>query len=282
VYTTALLSATTSNYGTGTAPLGITSIASKTVITSSTITINTNTSYLNPLIDNNYTKTITSGPGGDSNYWPSGTTISNITYSAVNDMNSSIPTYNTSTKLCFSGGCGLSANVGSSSGSVVTAYSFYNQCFTINFSNGASTFIANSPTNVFYTASTSPVNWVTAPKDRYPYQDIQDSYNALTAITITPSGGSTYVSPSMPATTVQYNGNGATGGSIPNPQYFGTYTGGTPTSVTISGNTGSLTKSTAPSTFSGWNTQANGLGTPYTAGATYSGSSNLILYAIWV
>jgi uncharacterized repeat protein (TIGR02543 family) len=281
VYTTALLSATSSNYGTGTAPLGITSIASKTVITSSTITINTNTSYLNPVNDNNYTKTITSGPGGDSNYWPSGTTISNITYSAVNDMNSSIPTYNTSTQLCFSGGCGLSANVGSS-GSVVTAYSFYNQCFTINFSNGASTFIANSPTNVFYTASTSPVNWVTAPTNRYPYQGIQDSYNALTAITIIPSGGSTYVSPSMPATTVQYNGNGATSGSIPNPQYFGTYTGGTPTSVTINGNTGSLVKS--GSTFSRWNTAADGSGTNYGPGytTTYAGGASLILYAIWV
>ena len=281
VYTTALLSATSSNYGTGTAPLGITSIASKTVITSSTITINTNTSYLNPVNDNNYTKTITSGPGGDSNYWPSGTTISNITYSAVNDMNSSIPTYNTSTKLCFSGGCGLSANVGSS-GSVVTAYSFYNQCFTINFSNGASTFIANSPTNVFYTASTSPVNWVTAPTNRYPYQGIQDSYNALTAITIIPSGGSTYVSPSMPATTVQYNGNGATSGSIPNPQYFGTYTGGTPTSVTINGNTGSLVKS--GSTFSKWNTAADGLGTDYGPSytTTYAGVTSIILYAIWV
>jgi len=281
VYTTALLSATSSNYGTGTAPLGITSIASKTVITSSTITINTNTSYLNPANDNDYTKTITSGPGGDSNYWPSGTTISNITYSAVNDMNSSIPTYNTSTKLCFSGGCGLSANVGSS-GSVVTAYSFYNQCFTINFSNGASTFIANSPTNVLYTASTSPVNWVTAPKNRYPYQDIQDSYNALTAITIIPSGGSTYVSPSMPATTVQYNGNGATSGSIPNPQYFGTYTGGTPTSVTINGNTGSLVKS--GSTFSRWNTAANGLGTDYGPSyiTTYAGTTSIILYAQWV
>ena len=280
VYTTALLSATSSNYGTGTAPLGITSIASKTVITSSTITINTNTSYLNPANDNDYTKTITSGPGGDSNYWPSGTTISNITYSAVNDMNSSIPTYNTSTKLCFSGGCGLSANVGSS-GSVVTAYSFYNQCFTINFSNGASTFIANSPTNVLYTASTSPVNWVTAPKNRYPYQDIQDSYNALTAITIIPSGGSTYVSPSMPATTVQYNGNGATSGSIPNPQYFGTYTGGTPTSVTINGNTGSLVKS--GSTFSRWNTAANGLGTDYGPSyiTTYAGTTSIILYAQW-
>jgi hypothetical protein len=287
VYTTALLSGTASNYGTGTAPLGITSIASRTVITSTNITINTNTSYLNPLNDNNYSKTIINGV--DSNYWPSGATISTITYSAVNETNSSIPTYNTSTKLCFSSGCGLSANVGST-GSVVTAYSFYNQAFTINFSNLASTFIANSPTNVLYTASTNPPNWVTAPTNRYPYQNIQDSYNALTAITIIPSGGSTYVSPDMPATTVQYNGNGATGGSIPNPQYFGTYTGGTPTSVTISGNTGSLVKTGF--TFKGWNTQADGLGTNYgpntpapldpTNITTYSGGASIILYARWI
>lgn len=282
VYTTALLSGTASNYGTGTAPLGITSIASRTVITSTNITINTNTSYLNPLNDNNYSKTIINGV--DSNYWPSGATISTITSSAVNETNSSIPTYNTSTKLCFSSGCGLSANVGST-GSAVTAYSFYNQAFTIIFSNLASTFIANSPTNVLYTASTNPPNWVTAPTNRYPYQNIQDSYNALTAITIIPSGGSTYVSPSMPATTVQYNGNGATGGSIPNPQYFGTYTGGTPTSVTIGGNTGSLTKSTPPSTFSRWNTAADASGTNYGPGytTTYNSSSgSIILYAIWV
>jgi uncharacterized repeat protein (TIGR02543 family) len=89
----------------------------------------------------------------------------------------------------------------------------------------------------------------------------------------------------MPSTTVQYDPNGATGPSfnytsIPAPQYFGTYTGGTPTSITISG-VGSLVKSGF--TFSGWNTQANGLGTPYAAGATYNGSSgNLILYARWV
>jgi uncharacterized repeat protein (TIGR02543 family) len=281
VYTTALLSATASNYGTGTAPLGITSIASKTVITSTDIKINTNTSYLNS--GNDYSETIANSV---VNYWPSGATISSITYPALNDpvtiaRTSSIPTYNTNTRLSFVGGCGLSANVGSS-GSAVTAYSFYNQVFIINFSTGASTFIANSPTNVFYTASTNPPNWVTAPTNRYPYQDIQDSYNALTAITIIPSGGSTYVSPSMPDTTVQYDGNGATGGSIPNPQYFGTYTEGTPTSVTISGNTGSLTKSTAPSTFSGWNTAANGTGTNYAPGATYSGGASLILYAKWV
>jgi uncharacterized repeat protein (TIGR02543 family) len=277
VYTTALLSATASNYGTGTAPRGITSIASRTVITPTNIIINTNTSYLNPVNDNNYSKTITNGV--DSNYWPTAPSIpsiSSITYSILNLSNSSIPTYNISTKSSFNG-CGLSANVGSS-GAVVTAYSFYNQTFTVNFSNGASTFIANSPTNVLYTASTStsPVNWVTAPPNSYPYQSIQDSYNALTAITIIPSGGSTYVSPDMPATTVQYDGNGATGGTLPNPQYFGTYTGG-PASITISG-IGSLTKS--PSTFNGWNTAADGSGTNYAAGATYN-SGNAILYAQW-
>jgi uncharacterized repeat protein (TIGR02543 family) len=281
VYTTALLSATESNYGTGTAPLGITSIASRTVITSTNITINTNTSYLNPVNDNDYSETITNGPS-DVTYWPSGAAISSITYPVLNDpvtnaRTSTIPTYNTSTRLCFVGGCGLSANVGSA-GSAVTSYSFYNQCFTINFSNGASTFIANSPTNVLYTASTNPPNWVTAPTNRYPYQNIQDSYNALTAVTIIPSGGSTYVSPDMPDTTVQYDGNGATGGSIPNPQYMSPYTG--TASITISANTGSLTKTGF--TFSGWNTAADGSGTNYAAGATYGGGASLILYAKWV
>jgi uncharacterized repeat protein (TIGR02543 family) len=277
VYTTALLSATASNYGTGTAPRGITSIASRTVITPTNIIINTNTSYLNPVNDNNYSKTITNGPSGDSNYWPSGASVSNITYATLNPPNSSIPTYNISTKTTFNG-CGLTANVGSSSG-VVTAYSFYNQGFTINFSTGASTFVANSPTNVLYTASTSPANWVTAPTNRYPYQNIQDSYNALTAITIIPSGGSTYVSPSMPASTVQYDGNGNTSGSLPNPQYMDPYVSGT-TSITIRTNSGTLAKT--GKTFDGWNTAADGTGTSYAVSATYNGGASLILYAKWV
>ena len=111
----------------------------------------------------------------------------------------------------------------------------------------------------------------------------------MTGIRFIPSStGSSYVSPPMPLTTVQYDPNGASGPSfvytsIPAPQYFASYTGGTPTSITISGNTGSLTKSTVPSTFNGWNTKADGTGTPYAAGATYNGSSgNLILYANWV
>ena len=34
-------------------------------------------------------------------------------------------------------------------------------------------------------------------------------------------------------------------------------------------------------TFNGWNTQADGNGTPYAAGATYTGNANLSLYAKW-
>jgi uncharacterized repeat protein (TIGR02543 family) len=87
----------------------------------------------------------------------------------------------------------------------------------------------------------------------------------------------------MPSYTVQYDPNGATGPSfnytsIPAPQYMSPYTG--TTSITISGNTGSLVKSGF--VFSGWNTQANGTGTPYAALATYNGGASLILYAQWV
>ena len=294
IYTTALLSATSSNYGTGTAPLGITSIASMTIIKSSTIKINTNTSFLTSVNDNYYSKIITNGI--DSNYWPLGASILNITYSAIGDGNSSIPTYNTSTRYCGANGCGLSANAGSSSG-VITAYSFYNQSFTINFSTGSSTFIANSPTNVLYTASTSlPLNWVSAPKNRYPYGDVldtsgnvQSSHDALTAITIIPFGGSTYISPAMPNNTLQFNGNGATSGSIPNPTYFAPYNSSGPTSVAVGGNTGALKRTDTATlnefVFTKWNTAADGSGTNYGPGGfatSYLASSGTnILYAQW-
>ncbi len=76
--------------------------------------------------------------------------------------------------------------------------------------------------------------------------------------------------------TVTYDGNTNTGGAAPvdGNTYKITDT------VTVLGNTGSLTKTGY--TFAGWNTAANGSGTSYTAGQTFAmGSSNVTLYAKW-
>ena len=272
IYTTSLLGTTTSNYGSGAAPLGLISIASKTVITQTNIQINVNTSYSNPANDYNYAKTITNGV--DSNYWPSGATITSITYATSNPSNStSAPTYSISTRTSFSG-CGLTAtNAGTAT------YSFFNQSFTINFSNSTSTFIATSPNNAFYTAD-SGATWTNAPRTVYPYALIvPKSDNALTTITVTPSSGSQYVYPPLPNYTVEYDGNGNTSGSLPAPQYMDPYVSGT-TSITLRTNSGTLAKTGF--TFSGWNTAANGSGTNYAVSATYNGGASLTLYAKWV
>lgn len=76
---------------------------------------------------------------------------------------------------------------------------------------------------------------------------------------------------------VTYAGNGNTGGVVPIDA--NSYQQGT--TVTVLGNTGSLVKT--GSTFSGWNTLADGSGTSYAPGATFlMGSVNVILYAQWI
>jgi uncharacterized repeat protein (TIGR02543 family) len=281
IYTTALVGASTSSYGSGDAPLGMISIASKTVITQANIQIDVNTSYANPINDHNYTKTITNGII-DVIYWPPGTTISSITYATLTPTNSNIPTYGISTKTSFNG-CGISANVGRS-GSTITSYNFYNQSFTMNFSNGTSTFIATSPNHVLY-SNDNGASWINAPRTRYPYAlVVPKSDNALTTITIIPPTGSQYVSPSLPNYTIEYNGNGNTSGSLPAPQYMDPYVSGT-TSITLRTNVGGSDNGSLAKTgftFSGWNTAADGSGTDYAAGATYSDGASLTLYAKWI
>jgi uncharacterized repeat protein (TIGR02543 family) len=269
IYTTALLGTTTSNYGSGAAPLGMISITSKTIITQGTIQINVNTSYSNSANDYNYAKTITNVT--DVTYWPVGATISSLTYATLNPSNSSSPpTYSISTQTSFSG-CGLSVL------NTNATYNFFNQSFTLNFSNGTNTFIATSPNNVFYTAN-SGASWTNAPRTFYPYALIvPNSDNALTTISITPPSGSQYIYPPLPNYTVEYNGNGSTSGSLPVPQYMSPYTA--TTTITIGG-VGSLAKTGF--TFSGWNTKADGTGTNYAAAATYGGGASLTLYAKWV
>ena len=76
--------------------------------------------------------------------------------------------------------------------------------------------------------------------------------------------------------TVAYNGNFNTGGSVPVDGT--TYHNGD--TATVLGNTGSLVRTGY--TFAGWNTAANGSGTSYTGGDTFSiGLSNVTLYAQW-
>lgn len=73
---------------------------------------------------------------------------------------------------------------------------------------------------------------------------------------------------------ITYFGNGNTAGSAP---AAGSYTsGGAPYTVAARG---SLVKS--GSTFGGWNTAADGSGTPYAVGSTYALPANLNLYAMW-
>jgi uncharacterized repeat protein (TIGR02543 family) len=78
------------------------------------------------------------------------------------------------------------------------------------------------------------------------------------------------------AYTVTYNGNGATGGNVPTDS--NTYVEHQAT--TVLGNTGSLVKTGY--TFAGWNTEANGSGTSYSAGSSLTiGTLNITLYAQW-
>ena len=76
---------------------------------------------------------------------------------------------------------------------------------------------------------------------------------------------------------VTYNGNGAESGSISDPT---AYAEGD--DVTVLGNTGVSAFVKDGYRFTGWNTLANGTGTPYSAGGTISGiSGNVTLHAQW-
>lgn len=75
---------------------------------------------------------------------------------------------------------------------------------------------------------------------------------------------------------LSFDGNGSTGGTVPidsTPHTVGA-------SISVPGNTGGLTRTGY--TFTGWNTAANGSGTSYVSGNTFTmPSSNSTLYAQW-
>lgn len=84
------------------------------------------------------------------------------------------------------------------------------------------------------------------------------------------------VNPAGEGYSVTYTGNGSTGGSVPvdtaNPYDDGAM-------VTVLGNTGALVRTGY--TFNGWNTAAEGTGTDYAAGSTFTITSHTTLHARW-
>lgn len=93
-----------------------------------------------------------------------------------------------------------------------------------------------------------------------------DTNPANLHLEITTSGPSSY--------TIRYDGNGHTGGSAPSAQ-----TKSLGQDLTLSANTGSLVKTGY--TFMGWNTAADGSGTTYAEGASYTAEGDVTLHARW-
>lgn len=99
------------------------------------------------------------------------------------------------------------------------------------------------------------------------FKVINATSTTATTATITVEYSSTY--------TVTYDANGADEGTAPtdDTKYAENAT------VTVLGNTGSLAKNHY--SFGGWNTKADGSGTTYAGGATFSITDNTTLYAKW-
>jgi len=89
----------------------------------------------------------------------------------------------------------------------------------------------------------------------------------------------TKTTPVVPTSyTVTYNGNTNTSGNAPT-DGSSPYASGTP--VAILGNSGSPVLAKTGFTFAGWNTAANGSGTSYSQGSTFTINTNTTLYAVW-
>ena len=113
------------------------------------------------------------------------------------------------------------------------------------------------------------VNYVTAKIDASSSSGPNNSYITINNVKF-------YEATSSSTTfSVTYDGNGNTSGSIPTDATA--YASGA--TVTVLDNIGSLAKTYC--TFGGWNTKSDGTGTNYTAGNTFTISTNTTLYAKW-
>jgi len=155
---------------------------------------------------------------------------------------------------------------------------------TLSYSKNTTDTVGSLPSNA---SGTDPWDgWVTNVSSNTPTRDghtfngyntaadgTGTNYAAGASITLT-SDITLYAKWTANTYSVTYDGNGNTGGSVPDSQ---TKTHGV--NLTLRTNVNSLTKTNY--TFDGWNTSSDGSGTSYASGATYSGNANLTLYAKW-
>jgi len=148
---------------------------------------------------------------------------------------------------------------------ITAAYSLISYTYTFN-GNGATT--PASPASVTQNYGTS----ISTPTSPAKTGSTFSSWSPAIPATMPVSGGTSVAQWSVNSYTVTFNGNGNTGGSTAAQSLV--YN--TPTALTANGftRTGYL--------FAGWNTLANGTGTNYTNGASYTiGAAAVTLYAQW-
>jgi len=139
-----------------------------------------------------------------------------------------------------------------------------------------------STTNGVTIANGTKIAGVTSPYNHTSLTNGTTYYYVVTAVNASgESAPSSQVSATpvpVPTYTVTYDGNNNTGGGSA-PTDNAKYPQGA--TVTVLGNTGTLVN--AGYAFAGWNTKANGSGTSYAAGATFSmGAANVSLFAVWI
>ena len=201
------------------------------------------------------TVTYSTGGGSDPSISASPTSLSSFTYVLGNGPSA--------TKTVSVSGSNLTANISLSLGES----SNYEMCLT---ENGTYT---NSLSLTPTTGTVSATNVYVRLKEGLAAGD----KNGTITLTSTGATNATVnLTGSVTTLGVIYNDNGAGSGTVPTDATAYSYNA----EVTVSGNTGNLTKEHY--TFGGWNTQDDGEGTNYDEDDKFNITANTTLYAKWI
>ncbi|MDE2592450.1 MAG: InlB B-repeat-containing protein, partial [Actinomycetales bacterium] len=220
--------------------------------------------------------------GATSGSAPAATTAAGAQVLPGNTGNMAITNYGFLGWNTAADGSGTSYNAGASFTPLANTTLFARWVtYTITFDgNSASSGTAPAAVNRFG-AFTLPTNTGSLAKVGYTF----GGWNTNTAGTgTTYAAGASYTAAAnvtlyalwsaLPVYTITYNANSATSGSVPAAQ------SGNAGSYTLATNSGNLARTNY--IFDGWNTAADGSGTSYATGITYSLAGSVTLYAKWL